>query len=41
MTLVFKLNLDNIKMHVCNKMKLLPLTVKKLQPEQTDRQMDR
>ena len=41
MTLVLKLDLDIVKMYVCTKMKLLPLMVQKLQPEQIHRQTDR
>ena len=41
MTLVLKLDLDIVKMYVCTKMKLLPLMVQKLQPEQIHTQTDR
>ena len=41
MTLVLKLDLDIIKMHVCTKMKFLPPAVQKLPSELTDRQMER
>ena len=40
MTLVFKLDLDIVTMCVCTKMKLLPLTIQKLQPEQIHRHTD-
>ena len=41
MTLVFKFDLDIIKIYMCTKMRFLPSEVQKLSSEQTHRQPDR